>query len=91
MDELVVPPEAIQEQNSIEMLRAFIVNGEQSVACNNEFFRGRRFSEGTAWGVFLADTIRHIADEISHRAELQEEDVITDIVEALTSEIVNPT
>lgn len=86
MSELKIPQQVIDDENSVELIRAFVANGSQWVSLNPHLFRNRDFQEETAWGVFLADTIKHLACAISEHTNSDEYGVMTDIFEALDNE-----
>ncbi|WP_444901156.1 DUF5076 domain-containing protein [Microbulbifer sp. SSSA007] len=87
MNELEIPPAAVQDENSVELIRAFVANGAQWTSINPHLFRNHEFQEEKAWGIFLADTIKHLASAISESKKVDGYDVIVDIVEALNNEL----
>lgn len=90
MNELKIPPVAVQDKDSIELIRAFVADGAQWTSINPHLFRDREFQEEKAWGVFLADTIKHLANAISESSNVDEYAVMVDIVEALNNELDSP-
>ena len=56
MRELPVPPQAESDAQSVEMLRVWAAHGQQCVA-----LAGTMYDDPAAWGIFLADLVRHIA------------------------------
>ena len=50
MNELIIPPDAEDDPQSIEILRAWIANGSQWVSLNPHIYRDREFDEEWAWG-----------------------------------------
>ena len=91
MNELKIPPVAAQDKDAVELIRAFVADGAQWTSINPELFRNREFQEEKAWGVFLADTIRHLAGAIAENANVDGNDVLVNIVEALHHELESPT
>ncbi len=47
--------------------------------------------EPAAWGILLADVVRHLANAIEAEKGVEAEGIIADIVEALGEELDNPT
>lgn len=91
MKELEVPEAVDKDEHSVELIRAFVANGAQWTSINPYLFRDREFSEEKAWGMFLADTVRHLARAISEHSSADEYDIQTDISEALITELENYT
>lgn len=58
---LPIPPEAKCDPKSLEMLRAWLADGDLSVALNIGFWADRELNEPDAWGLLLSDVVRHIA------------------------------
>ena len=65
-NELSIPPEALAHP-SVEMIRVWLANQKQHVAFNIGFWEDRGINEREAWGILLADMVRHIAD--AHESE----------------------
>ena len=64
--ELPVPPEALAHR-SVEMIRVWLANEQQHVVLNIGFWEDRGQDERSAWGIVIADMVRHIAD--AHQSE----------------------
>ena len=91
MSELKIPQQVIDDENSVELIRAFVAGGSQWVSLNPHLFRDRDFQEEKAWGIFLADTIKHLACTISEHTKSDEYSVMTDIFEAIDNELERST
>ncbi len=91
MDELEIPPAAKRDDNSVELLRAWIAEGAQWVSLNPHLYRDREFSEEDAWGMFLADTIRHLSNAIALESGKDQKKTIKLIKRAFDREIKKPT
>ena len=91
MDELKVPPAVAADGNAVELIRCFVSQGRQITAINQHLYKDRDFREEKAWGIFLADTIAHLANAIGQRTNTDSYDISTDIVEALLAEVESPT
>jgi hypothetical protein len=55
-NELPIPPEAANDPQAFEMMRAWAAGGRQHVS-----LMGPHYRDPAVWGVFLADLVRHIA------------------------------
>lgn len=91
MDELVVPPAAESDPNSIEVLRAWVADGAQWLSLNPHLYRNRAFEEEWAWGLFLADTLKHIANAIHDASGKDRGHIVEKIRESFETEIKKPT
>jgi hypothetical protein len=88
---LQIPLAVKRDTKSVEMIRVFIVEGKQWTSINTDLFQDHSFTKEEAWGMFLADTIRHLANAISLHTGKEQYDIETDIFDALNEELVNPT
>jgi hypothetical protein len=88
--ELSIPPEALTHR-SVEMIRVWLANKKQHVVLNIGFWEERGLDERAAWGIVIADMIRHIAN--AHESQYGHDPVETvQIVRrALEAELDNPT
>ena len=64
--ELPIPPAALTHR-SVEMIRVWLANQQQHIVLNIGFWEDRGEDERSAWGIVIADMIRHIAD--AHQTE----------------------
>lgn len=64
--ELPIPPQALTHR-SVEVIRVWLANQQQHIVLNIGFWEERGVDERAAWGIVIADMIRHIAD--AHQAE----------------------
>ncbi|MCC7422270.1 MAG: DUF5076 domain-containing protein [Planctomycetaceae bacterium] len=64
--ELPIPTEALTHR-SVEMIRVWLANEQQHVVLNIGFWEDRGLDERGAWGIVIADMVRHIAD--AHQSE----------------------
>jgi hypothetical protein len=88
--ELPIPTEALTHR-SVEMIRVWLANEQQHVVLNIGFWEDRGLDERAAWGIVIADMIRHIAD--AHKAEYGHdgEETVSIIRRAIEAEMANPT
>jgi Domain of unknown function (DUF5076) len=55
-NELRIPPQAENDPDAFEMLRAWAAGGQQHVS-----IMGPHYRDAAVWGVFVADLVRHLA------------------------------
>ena len=91
MKELIIPPAAARDPKSIEILRFWIAEGGEWVSLNPHQYRNRDFEEEWAWGLFLADAIKHIANALHDHSGKDRQEVIDAIRESFEAEMKNPT
>lgn len=90
MRELTIPPAAQRDPEAVEIIRGWVAEGAQWVSLNSDLFENRKFKEEWAWGIFLADTIRHLGNSISLRSGKEQSEIVEAIKIALLEEIQNP-
>jgi hypothetical protein len=91
MKALVVPPAAQRDPNSVQMLSAWIAEKRQHCTLKIGMWHDMGRDEPRAWGVFLADTIRHIANALQEQHGLSAPDSIAAVLESLHDELTDPT
>ena len=89
--QLPIPPDAVGDPNSVEMIRAWIANRGLHISLNIGVWRKQGISEEKAWGILLADVIRHVANAIQESEGLDQEDTIRAIKRQLDVELYEPT
>jgi hypothetical protein len=80
-----LPPDVIDRDDAIEVLRAFVLDGGLSIAFQ------RAFEEPDMWGLLLVDIARHAARAYSRESEYTEAEALARIVEMFEAEIARPT
>jgi hypothetical protein len=60
LSELSKPPDAIEAEEAVEVLRAWIVNQTLQVS-----LRPTIWTDGSEWGILLADVAQHVADAMA--------------------------
>lgn len=92
-NELPLPEAAKRDTRSVEMVRGWIAEGDLFIVLNIGFWehQDRGIDEGEAWGMFMADMARHIAN--AHEEEFgREPSKMLDIIRsAFEREIGKPT
>lgn len=91
MNELVIPPAAERDENSVELIRAWVAEGANWVSLNPHLFKNREFEEEWAWGLFLADTIRHLSNALALKSGKDQEETVELIRKAFNEEIEKST
>lgn len=91
MKELSIPPAAVEDEKSVEILRAWIAGGAEWLSLNPHIYRNRDFDEEWAWGLFLADTIRHISNAISELSGEDPNSIAEKIRDSFLTEFGKPT
>jgi hypothetical protein len=79
-----LPPDVIERDDAIEVLRAFVVDGGLSIAFS------RAFEEPEMWGMLLVDIARHAARVFARETELSEDEALGRIIEMFEAEIARP-
>jgi hypothetical protein len=89
-NELPIPPEALAHR-SVEIIRVWLANQREHVVLNIGFWQERGLDERSAWGIVIADMVRHIAD--AHHAEYNHDpkETINLVRRAFEAEMENPT
>jgi hypothetical protein len=89
--ELPIPPAAVADPRSLEMIRVWLAQGKQHCVLNVGFWEERGLDELAAWGVLLADMLHHLAN--AHEAEYgrSPEETLRVIRRALDVELDQPT
>ena len=80
-----LPPDVIGRADATEVLRAFVVDGGQSIAFT------RAFEEPDMWGLLLVDIARHAARAYARESEYSEEEALERILDMFDAEIERPT
>lgn len=91
MRTLVIPPAAQRDSNAIQMLSAWIAENGLHCTLNIGMWESNGNNEPRAWGILLADVIRHIAS--AHQAEFGRsvEETISQVFASLERELDEPT
>jgi hypothetical protein len=91
-NELVIPPAALEDELAVEMLRLWIANRGLHCSLNiGHWEKLQGVEEDRAWGMVLADAIRHIANALHDSQGVDPKETISRIYKALEVELSNPT
>ena len=80
-----LPPDVIDREDAIEILRVFVLDGGLSMAFQ------RAFEEPDMWGLLLVDLARHAARAYARESEYSEEEALNRILDMFDAEIERPT
>ena len=80
-----IPPDALANDEAVEILRAFVVDGGLSVA----FTRG--FDDPSMWGMLLVDIARHAARAYDKEGVMDEGEALSRIAEMFEAEMSHQT
>lgn len=92
MNERPIPPAAMHDADSVEMLRVWIA--ERKLHCSMKvgmYQDGMGIPEADAWGTILADVTRHLAEALASKYGADQEETIARIRNAFLHEISNST
>jgi hypothetical protein len=90
--ERLIPPMAMRDPNSVEMLRVWIA--ERELHCSlrvSMFSEAMGLEEERSWGIMVSDLIRHLADAIHSTHGTDKDEVIRRIFRGMTVELREPT
>lgn len=91
MNERPVPEAALQDPNSVEMLRVWVAAGQLHCSLKVGMYRdGMGIDEEIAWGTILADAARHIAKALQSGSNLNETKSLAKLVAKFNEEVTVP-
>lgn len=91
MKPLPVPPAAQRDDNSIQMLGAWIAEKGLHCFLNIGMRHDNGREEAPAWGIRFADAVRHVANALQEKYGRSAPESVAAILEALHNEIGSPT
>jgi len=92
MKELVIPPPAERDSGSVEMIRAWIAEKGLHCTINVGVYRDNVVhDEATAWGIILADVVRHLSNALEEGYGDDKESTIKAVVRSFAKELQLPT
>ena len=91
MHTLVIPSAAKRDSEAVQILSAWVAERGLHCALNIGHFQAQGHSEANAWGILLADVIRHIADALQSESGISTESTVQTVVSALHTELDAPT
>lgn len=88
---LVVPAAAQRDDGSVEMLSAWIAENGLHCSIKVGMWQAQGHDEAKAWGILLADVVRHISSAIQEERGVPAADTADTIMQALAAEFEEPT
>ena len=88
---LSVPPAAQRDENAIQMVSAWIAGEGLHCTLNIGMWQAAGREEPGAWGILLADMVRHIGNAIQESEGSAANETQARIVQALLAELDEPT
>lgn len=92
MQERSIPPAALEDPNSVEMLRVWIAS--KSLHCSMKvgmYSESTKIPEAHAWGMILSDVIRHLSRAMREMSGVPERETEESVIRSLLREIGDPT
>ena len=80
-NQLAIPPGAATDAKAFELVRAWVAQGELHVS-----LQMGGFDDPTAWGVVMADLVRHVARFYEEKKRLDPEQTIELVRDAMDAE-----
>ncbi len=91
MNERPIPKAAVQDPNSVEMLRVWVAGGQLHCSLKIGMYRdGMGIDEELAWGTILADAARHIAKALQQGGNFNEAKSLAKLVAKFNDEVAVP-
>jgi hypothetical protein len=81
-NQLVIPPAAAKDPKAFELVRAWVADGELHVS-----MQMGGWDDPTAWGVVLADLVRHVARFYEEKKRLNPEQTMARVRNAMDAEL----
>lgn len=88
---LPIPAAARSDTNGLEMIRVWIAKQKLHTSLRAGFWQDRGLNEADAWGVMLADVIRHVGNAQQDEYGTDPRETIVSIRNALNRELAKPT
>ncbi|QWT19991.1 DUF5076 domain-containing protein [Bacillus sp. NP157] len=92
MKQQPIPPAALDDEHSLEMMRVWIAKKGMHTSLNIGIYEGQpNLTEEKAWGMLFADAARHVAHALSERYGAPHGQVLAAIRAAMDAELDKPT
>jgi len=89
---MTIPPGAIKDPKSFEMLRVWHAENELQCAINVGIYRDNsKIDEALAWGIILADVTHHISMALNSVYPDDPQELSKHISDSYLKELANPT
>ena len=90
MNERPIPPAALRDENSVEMLRVWVAEHKLHCSLKIGMYREMNIQEEVAWGTILADAARHLARALSEEGDGSERTLLGKIRAQFNAELDAP-
>jgi len=91
MNERPIPKAALQDPNSVEMLRVWVAGGQLHCSLKIGMYRDSMgIDEEVAWGTILSDAARHIAQALQNDNPQHAVENLAKIVATFNAEVSSP-
>lgn len=87
MRELSIPPDARTAQESVEVIRSWVIDGEHQCALFPTIWADR----SEPWAMLLADVAYHVSEAASARGKQTKEEILRSVASRFASEIAEAT
>ena len=87
MEELIIPPDAKNASEAIEIFRGWIIDQKLQCSLDPLIFE----DDYTIWGILFADAIQHTANALGENSGRESSDIRNEICEVLFRELKSPT
>ncbi len=87
--ELTIPPGALSDKQSHELVRAWAAHGGLQCSLNPSAWPENMAAIG--WGVLLSDIARHVVDALYQTKKMNRESTLAQIRSVFNSELETPT
>ena len=82
-----IPPAALEDPDAVELARIWIAAKGLHSSLRIGIYEKQGIAETKAWGVILADMIRHLSDALSEgdsrKADIKAQEIMSHLVEEL--------
>jgi len=91
MKPLVIPPAAQRDDNAVQMLSAWIAERGLHCSLNIGLWDAQGKDEAVAWGILMADLVRHVANALQDRIGVSADSTVQQLLDSLRRELDEPT
>jgi hypothetical protein len=86
MRQLPIPPAAKKDKDSLEMLRAWVIDGDLQVAMSSWVWK----ENAAPWGQLLSETIHHLAIALESETKRPKAEIAAEIKKSLDHHFAHP-
>jgi hypothetical protein len=85
--ELMQPPDASSATKAVELLRGWVIDGKPQYVLRGDLWQDKV----GLWGLFLADTLNHLADALAKETGRNRDGILSEILASFSAELDVPT